>query len=173
MVGPGPTGYGVGGMKTQALTVILEPSITKLADYSGALTDRRLARFSELVITLDILSAERDSADETYDFYITTGEGDSAWDIVHFPQIASTGVKRYTARLLSARIAEVTTATPGTSAECSGTFKTDTAGAGEGIKTLGAGKARHGPWGSKIGYELVIAGTVVTGVNYSIRMQAR
>lgn len=160
-------------MKTQALTVILELSVTKAASYSVTPTDRRLARFSELVITLDIFSAERDDADETYDFYITTGEGDSAWDLVHFPQIASTGVKRFTARLLSSRLAEVTTGTPGTSAETSGTFKTDTAGANEGIKTLGAGKVRHGPWGSKIGYELVVAGTVVTGVNYSIRMQAR
>lgn len=125
-----------------------------------------------LIVTLDITAAERDSANETYDFYIVAGDGISEWDIAHFPQVLTTGAKRFTARILSDRLAEVTTATPGVAAEPSGTFKTDTVGAGEGVRTLAAGKARHGPLGHLIGYELVIAGTVVTGISYSIQVFA-
>jgi hypothetical protein len=47
-------------------------------------------------------------------------------------------------------------------------MKTDTAGSSEGIKALAAGKVRHGPIGSSLGHELVVAGTVVTGIAYSI-----
>jgi len=152
----------------------LQAAVIKAASYSLVPALAEFTKYQELVVTLDITAAERDSADETYDFYITTeAYGGGQWDLVHFPQVLSIGAKRFVARLLSTRLAEVTTATPGTAAEPSGTFAVITAGAGEGIRTLGAGKVRHGPWGDKIGYELVIAGTVVTGIAYSITIQAR
>lgn len=155
-------------------TFSLASGLTKAATFSLAPTDQGLGHVSELVITLDITSAERDSADETYDFYITTSDGVSSWDIAHFPQVATTGAKRFTARLLSNLLPQnVTTAGPGVAATETATMKTDTAGADEGIKTLAAGKVRHGPWGHQIGYELVIGGTVVTGIAYSITVQAR
>jgi len=152
----------------------MQAAVTKAASYSAPdLIDLKTLPPREMIVTLDITAAERDTADETYDFYITTGDGKSSWDVVHFPQIASTGAKRYTARILTERLAEVTTATPGVAAEPSGTFATVTAGAGEGIRTLGAGKVRHGPLGNLLGYELVIAGTVATGIAYSIQVQTR
>jgi len=148
--------------------LVLQASVTKAATYSGV-PITGLGAFRQMIVTLDITSAERDSANETYDFYITTGDGVSAWDITHFPQIATTGAKRYSSTIVNTILPqEVTTATPGTAANVSGTLKTDTPGSNEGIKTLGAGKVRHGPWGDRISYELVIAGTVVTGIVYSI-----
>jgi hypothetical protein len=151
----------------------LQASVTKAADFTGAnLGD--MDQYRELVITFNVISAERDSADETYDVYITTTDGVGAWDLVHFPQIAATGAKEYTARVLAGLLPQnVTTAGPGVAAVDSATLKVDTAGADEGIKTLAAGSVRHGPWASAIGHELVVAGTVVTGINYSIRIEAR
>jgi hypothetical protein len=120
----------------------------------------KLGSFDSMLVTLDIISADRDDGDETYDFYITSGDGVSKWDICHFPQIVTTGAKRFTARIVSAdRLAEITTATPGVSAEPTAIMTTDTGGSNEGIKTLAAGKVRHGPFGDYLGYELVIAGT--------------
>jgi hypothetical protein len=148
----------------------LQAAITKAANFSGARLD--IGNPKLLIVTLDITVAERDSANETYDFYIVAGDGVSEWDIIHFPQIATTGAKRYTARVTTDRLAEVTTGTPGVAAEPTGIMKTDTAAAGEGIKTLAAGKVRHGPLGRLIGHELVMAGTIVTGITYSLKMTA-
>lgn len=154
--------------------IALASAVTKAATYSATELDCELSRYSELVVTLKVTSAERDSANETYDFYITTGDGASSWDIVHFPQIATTGAKTYTARVISsARPENVTTASPGVAANDPATLKTDTAGADQGIKTLTAGMVRHGPWGDRIGYQLVVAGTVATGIAYSITVTAK
>lgn len=145
----------------------LQPAITRAVTASGG--DLLIANYRALIITLNITAAERDSANETYDFYITTGDGVSKWDIVHFPQIASTGAKRFTARVERDLIPQnVTTATPGVAANDEATLDTITAGSGQGIKTLAAGKVRHGPWGDRLGHEIVIAGTVSTGISYSI-----
>jgi hypothetical protein len=150
----------------------LQGAVTKTASYSLSPIDLRPSRFRELIITLDVTAADRAEANETYDFYITTNDGTGSWDIAHFPQIATIGAKRYTARLVSDRLAEVTTATPGVAAEPTAIMKVDTAAADEGIKTLGAGKVRHGPWGERLGYELVIAGTTPS-ITYSITIEGR
>lgn len=123
----------------------------------------------ELLVTWSIASSIH--TNETYDLYITMGDGLSNWDIVHFSQVATTGVKTFTARIMSERLAEVTTATPGVAAEPSATFKTDTPGSNEGIRTLAAGKVRHGPFGGYIGYELVIAGSAPS-INHQIDISA-
>lgn len=123
----------------------------------------------DLIVTLKVTSAERDSADETYNFYITSGDGVSEWDIVSFPQIATTGAKTYTAIVCgSSRPTNTTTAGPGVEAVTTSTLKTDTAGADQGIGTLGAGYVRHGAFGDRINYKVVIAGTVTTGIAYTI-----
>lgn len=162
--------YGVPKVVLGGGVFTLESSITKAASFSGT-SKSGLGVFSQAIVTWDVTVAERDTANETYDLYITSGDGVSSWDVAHFPQIATTGAKRYTVFIygLTANYpVEVTTATPGVAAVASGAFKTDTAGAGEGIKTLGAGKARHGVIGDRLGYELVIAGTVATGITYSV-----
>ena len=159
-------------VRQQRLTAALESAVTKAATYSKAPVDLALAGAKHLIVTLDITAAERDSSDETYDVYITASDGVSTWDIAHFPQVATTGAKRYTARILADRLAEVTTATPGVAAEPTAIMKTDTSGSNEGKRTLAAGKVRHGPIPNMIGYDIVIAGTVVTGISYSINIQA-
>src|SRR5512143_1708130 len=147
----------------------LQSAVTKAANYAGTDVVCGLDRFSELVVTLKTTSAERDTGNETYDFYVTTGDGVSAWDLVHFPQIAATGAKTYTARIVSGvRPHTTTTAGPGVDAIDTATLKTDTLTENQAIKMLGAGLVRHGPWGDRIGYQLVVAGTVVTGIAYSI-----
>ena len=67
----------------------------------------------------------------------------------------------------------VTTTGPGVAAVETATLDTIAAGADEGIKTLGAGLVRHGPWGDRLNHELVIAGTVATGITYSITFLAK
>jgi hypothetical protein len=133
----------------------------KTASYSQdpAKNDLKIGNYQELVITLDVTAAADSGSDATYDVYITMGDGLSKWDIVHFPQISNTA-KRYTARVLSERQAEVTTAPPGIAAEPSAILETETAGSAQGIKTLGAGKVRNGPFADYIGHEVVIAGTL-------------
>lgn len=152
----------------------LASQLTKAASFSLAPVKLGLDSYTELVITLTITAAERDSADETYDLYITTGDGAAAWDMVHFPQVATTGAKTFVAKLQSqaALPQNVTTAAPGVAATESGTLAV-VAGGTNATKSLGVGLVRQGPWGSHIGYELVIAGTVVTGLSYSISVSAR
>ena len=158
----------------ETLHLTLQAAVTKAATYAAEDVVCGLDRFSELGVTLKITSAERDTGNETYNFYITTGDGVSAWDLVHFPQVATTGAKTYTARIFSqVRPENVTTTSPGVAANDPATLKTDTAGADQGIKTLGAGYVRHGPWGDRIGYQLVVAGTVATGIAYSITVEGR
>jgi hypothetical protein len=153
------------------LHILLDSAVTKGVNYAPAAVDYSLDRYTELVVTLKITSAERDSADETYDFYIITGDGQSEWDIVHFPQVATTGAKTYTARVRSDLLPQnVTTATPGVSAVDSATLLTTSTHA---PKSLAAGSVRHGAWGQNLRYELVVSGTIVTGIVYTIQVEAR
>ena len=152
----------------------MDNAITKAASYTGSKFNIFGAK--ELIFTWDITAAERDSGNETYDLYITTYDNFGAWDIAHFSQVLSTGAKRFVAIVKcgpSIVPQEITTATPGVSANMSGTLKVDTAGSNEGTTTLAAGKVRHGALGERIGSELVIAGTVVTGISYSLTCVAK
>jgi len=104
---------------------------------------------------------------------VTTSDGQGTWDLVHFPQVATTGVKTFVARITSnAGLPQsVTTAAPGVAAVDSATLSV-ASGALNAKQSLAAGTVRHGPWGSSIGYDLVIAGTVVTGITYTLQVQA-
>jgi hypothetical protein len=157
--------------RRDTLHILLDSAVTKGVNYAPASRDLNLDRYSELVVTLAITAAERDSGNETYDFYLITGDGLSEWDLAHFPQIASTGAKTFTARLRADLTPEtVTTAAPGVVAVDSATLLTTSTNA---PKTLAAGTVRHGPWGNKLRYELVVAGTIATGISYSVQVQAR
>ena len=160
-------------MNARGMRIALQPAVTKTATFSGtAFVSKRLAACRELVITLDITAAERDTGDETYDFYITMGDGVSSWDIVHFTQIATTGAKRFTARVVAdLQPHNITSATPGVAAVEPATLATVTGGLNA-IKSLGSGLLRHGPFGDRINHELVVAGTIVTGIAYSIQVTA-
>lgn len=133
-----------------------------------------LGGFNNLVVTWDVTAAERDSANETYDLYVTCGDGVSTWDVAHFPQIITTGAKRYTAFIHGQLLNQnVTTAVPGVAANDPGTFKTDTGGADQGTRTLAAGVIRHGALGDRCGADIVIAGTIVTGITHSVTMTVK
>jgi hypothetical protein len=145
----------------------LQIPVTKAASFSGSpIAVPGNAR--SVNITLNITAAERDSANETYDFYITTSDGVSAWDVAHFTQIATTGPKTFTATILCDLLPQtVTTAAPGVAVVRSGTLATVSGGTNA-IKSLGAGLVLHGPLGLTLNHELVIAGTIATGIAYSI-----
>src|ERR1700752_316102 len=115
-------------------------NVTKAVNYAPAAADLKLGRFRELVVTLQIFSASRDAGTETYDFYLISGDGIGEWDLVHFPQIASTGAKVYEARILANEIPQVMTtgANPDVSLNDPAVMKVDTAGANQGPKTLAA-----------------------------------
>lgn len=148
----------------------LEAPVTRAASYSQAPKDLRLSECEDLIITLDIESAERDSTDETYDIYVVTSDGKSSWDLVHFPQVATTGAKRFTARISKRLLPQtVTTASPGVAAVEPAVLATGSGGS-QAAKSLTAGSVRHGAWGNLIGHELVVAGTVTTGIKYSIHI---
>mgnify|MGYP001108086674 CR=1 FL=1 len=152
----------------------LQSRATKAASYSLAAADFDLSKATQLIVVLRVLSAERDSANETYDFYVTNGPTASEqWDIAHFPQVATTGAKTYAARINGLlRPENITTAAPGVAAVETGTLNITAAGSGNGAKTLGAGLVRHGPFADFMGLELVIAGTVVTGIEFEIEVFA-
>ncbi len=158
---------------SERIKAVLQAAVTKAATFSGtALQLDRLPNHRVLIVTLDITVAERDSANETYDFYITTSDGVSSWDIIHFPQIATTGAKRFTALVQrDLQPGTVTTAAPGVAAVTSGTLATVSGGLNA-ILSLAAGLVRHGPWGDQLSHELVVAGTVVTGIAYSLTITA-
>ena len=153
--------------------VALQAATTKAASYAPAALDLKAGKFRQLLFTWDITAAERDSADETYDLYIITGDGVSEWDLVHFPQVATTGAKRFTAVVQEIMPPQtVTTAAPGVAAVVSGTLATVSGGTNA-PKSLSAGMVRHGFWGNYIRYELVIAGTVASGITYSLLMSGK
>jgi len=153
---------------TERLKLQFLPSGLIAATTRVAAVTQNFNKYRELIVTWDITAAERDSADETYDLYITTGDGVSSWDLIHFPQIATTGAKRYVAKI-NADVIPQTVASNGTSTN-EGILLVSSTNA---IETLAAGSVRHGVWGSRIGYSLVIAGTVVTGINSSVQIEAR
>lgn len=158
-------------MRRETLHIALDAAVTKAASVAPAAFDFGLDRFTELICTVKITAAERDSADELYDFYLITGDGLSEWDLIHFSQVATTGAKTFTAMVLASLLPQnVTTATPGVSAVDSATLLTTSTHA---PKSLGAGLVRHGPFGNMLRYELVMSGTIVTGISYSIQVQAR
>ncbi len=148
----------------------LEVGVTKTASYAPAAVDYELDRFQELVVTLKITAATH--SDETYDFYLITGDGLSEWDLVHFTQVATTGAKTFTARVRADLLPQnVTTATPGVSAVDSATLTTATS-ATHAPKTLASGSVRHGAFGNMLRYELVVAGSSPS-ITYSLQVQAR
>ena len=145
----------------------LQAGVTKTAAFSGTAVTG-LAQYNNIIVTLDVTVTDRADANETYDFYITTGDSVAEWDIVHFTQIAATGTHRFTAKVMGEiSPTNVTTAGPGVAAVETATLDTIAAGADQGIKTLGAGLVRHGIWGDRINHELVTAGTTPS-ITYSI-----
>lgn len=155
-------------------------SIFTLANTTVAATtnstsrDVRLHTYDSLLIELVVTSAERDSANETYDIYVwAESPGGTKMDLAHFPQVATTGAKKFLARV-SRNIspAKIDSGTPTTTVD-KGTLTMTTDGSGDGWKTLSAGQVRHGPWGHKIGYSVVVAGTVTTGIAFSINVVAK
>lgn len=149
-------------------------AIARAANFASTAVDLHLERFTELIVSWKINSAERDTGDETYDLYIITGDGVSEWDIVHFPQVATTGAKTFTARVACDGIIPqtITTAAPGVAANDSATLATG-AGQANAPKSLAAGSVRHGALGGLIRYELVVAGTIAVGISFVLQIEAR
>jgi len=122
----------------------------------------------------------------TYDFYLITGAafdqgsfnpanptgGLAEWDIVHFAQIAGTP-GTFVARMRSDLLPQtVTTAVPGVSTQTPATLSVGAGGLNAPL-SLAAGSLRHGPWGDTLRLQLVAAGTITTGVTFSLQVQAR
>lgn len=85
-------------MRGQRFT--LQEAVTKAASYSLAPVDRSLGRFRELVVTLTVTSVEENDLDETFDFYITSGNNAGAkWDLAHFTQLTTNDTYAFVARL--------------------------------------------------------------------------
>lgn len=139
-------------------TTVSWSSTSLSADTTGP--NRSISGYHQAIVTLKVTSADRTNNDETYDVYITTGDGVSSWDVIHFPQVASTGAKTYTAVVNGDLYPQtITTAGPGVVAVNTATLKTDTAGSDQGIRTLTAGMVRHGMLGDRLGYYVDVGGT--------------
>lgn len=153
--------------------------LSKSADFSEY-DNREIGHVRRLGVILHVHSADRTNINETYDVYLTSrlkiGGQVFEWDVIHFPQIATTGEKIYHSVVeLQSGVGgpnRVTTAVPGASSMESGTIKIDTAGADQGVKTLAAGTVRHGYLGQELGHYLVVAGTTPGPFVYSIYVYA-
>lgn len=131
--------YPVGGAFTLLSTT------TQTADTTGSYKTG-LGGFGTITVTWDIDAADRADANETYDLYIQMSDGASDWDVVHFPQVITTGEKHYTA-----------------SFKCNlsntNILKTDTSGADQGTRTLAANSTRDGICGDRLRYDIDVGGT--------------
>lgn len=147
----------------------LKESSTITAATANGTAVKGLGQFVDLIATWDVTALDRASGDETYDLYITTGDGVSEWDLIHFPQIATANAKRFTA-IVSGRVypQNVSTAGPGVVAVTTGTLAT-IASAANAIKSLGAGIVRHGPWPDRLNWYLVSGGTSPS-ITFSIKL---
>jgi hypothetical protein len=133
----------------------------------------------KLLAILRIVSADRTNTDETYDFYLTAwkllASGNYArWDLVHFPQIAAAAAAIYTADVkdMGPYPQNVTTAGPGVAAVTTATMAVVTAGANQGIRTLGAGLIRHGNLGEGLSYSLATGGTTAGPISFELDVSA-
>lgn len=149
-------------------SVPLANRLSKTANFSGDDVPV-VGGYRSLVITLHIHSASRATANETYDFYVTTRLGDHIWDIAHFAQVAATGEALYVARVNTGGTLPQTVTSAGLASN--DTLLTVTSGGTHAVKSLAAGSVRHGPVGDKISHELVTGGTAPSVV-YSIRVHA-
>jgi hypothetical protein len=168
-----------GIVRQQKLQANLIPAGTNItATLAAAFQMLELGGYRELLVTLEVTSADTGG---TYNVYlamaarlagVATAVG--GWDVVSFAQVASaiSTNKIFQARVFSQRFAEVTSATPGIAAEPPAIMETDTAGSNQGYGTLAAGKVRHGPFGDWIGVYVVAAGTITTGLTFSVDIQA-
>lgn len=110
-----------------------------------------------LILTLQVAAAVVTS-NATYTVYVTCSDGASEWDIVAFPQIATSGSKTYTARI-QPLILPQTVSSSGSAANDDGVITTTTAGSAQGPRTLAAGSVRHGLHAGTINSYVVIGGT--------------
>ena len=161
--------FGAGLVGRAAGSALLQASVTKTASFSLPLDSnlQLIEQFSALVIILNITVADRADADELYDFYITTTEGPASWDVVHFAQIATTGAKKFVAKVLLATTPQLVTNVTAANEHSLAVV----AGGANAIKSIAADSVRHGPIGSKLGYELVVAGTTPS-ITYEIIVRA-
>lgn len=154
---------------------MLANAVTATTSQSPVALDVRIDRYTELVVTLIVSAADSGG---TYDFYLITGTESqetvlAEWDLVHFTQQAGTTAHTYVARIRADLLPQtVTTAAPGVPAIDSATLSVATS-ATNAPKSLAAGSVRHGPFGATLRYALVAAGTVTTGVTYTIHIEAR
>lgn len=161
----------MGRQKNPGGGTVLQASVTKTSTFVGTAVPG-FAGFRELIITLDVTAADRADANETYDVYVYGTDGVATWDLVHFPQIITTGAKRFVAKVVGPILPQnVTTAAPGVAAVESGTLAVG-AGQANVVKTLAAGLVRHGPFPDQINHEVVIAGTTPS-ITYSITVTAK
>jgi hypothetical protein len=173
--------YGRSSIETlfpHGLTVIGSADRLSLSASYDEYDPRKLGHVKSVLLFLHVFSASRTDADEVYDFYVTSRIKDQSgdkvleWDLVHFPQIATTGEKVYSAVIQNISGVggpnRVTTAVPGVSSLESATMKIDTAGSDQGVKTLAAGTVRHGLIGEQLGWYLVTGGTTPGPIVFSL-----
>lgn len=144
----------MGAAREPALFTIKGPS-TETSTAVGP--NKTVAGWNSFAVTWDITAADRTDLDETYDLYLVCDDGLTSWDMMHFPQIVTTGAKTFHATMNGWLIPqEVTTAEPGVATTSSATLRTDTTAA---ARTLTAGVIRHAPCGHNLRWELVLGGT--------------
>jgi hypothetical protein len=173
--------YGRSSIETMfphGLTVIGSADRISLSAAYDEYDPRELGHVQNLILFLHVISADRTDADETYDLYVTSRITDPSgakvleWDLAHFPQIASTGEKVFSAVIQNnsgiGGPNRVTTAVPGVSSLESATMKIDTAGSDQGVKTLAAGTVRHGCIGQQLGWYLVTGGSTPGPIVFSL-----
>jgi hypothetical protein len=162
--------------------ITLQPMITLTpAQLAGPTTINGIDKLfgledvKEVIITLNMVLADRTNADETYAFFVNTfhrlPSGVYArWDICAFTSIA-TVTARYLTMVVKGQppqVQTVTTAGPGVVAVNTSTLATITDAAAEGRGTLTAGMVRNGALGEGLNYTLIPAGTTPGPITFEL-----
>jgi hypothetical protein len=168
----------------KTMRIVLQPLITISAvQLTASLTqtgvDKYFANYGMLdvrrvVVTLNMVLADRTDGNETYDFYITSfhklGSGVlSRWDIAHFTQIATVTARYYTMFIGSSApgVQEYTAAAPPV-ATGENILATITDAAAQGRGTLGATLTRNNAIGEGLNWTLIAAGTTPGPITFEI-----
>lgn len=153
----------IGGVAAASFALQAKTTITATTSNSDEYPITEAPR--TLVFILRVFSMDRTDGDETADVWITTRDGEAVWDLVHYPQIATTGEKIFVAKVVVAGVLpQLVTATTAANEAALTVFT----GATNAKKSIAANAVRHGAVGAYLSHEVTIAGTTPSFV-YSIR----
>jgi hypothetical protein len=139
-------------------------TVTGSSETSMMSAGRPLQIVGGLVGVLDISTITTVGAG-SIDFFLTTSDGISEWDVIHFPTIDTTNYGTYMAKVSTTILPQIVT---GTTPVNEGIIRTD--GMNGGPLTIAADSIRHGPVGTNFKV-YVVSSDMAQSVTYRLTLQ--